>query len=91
VGRVQVHSADLDGQQVVKLGVQLGQLPRRTIDRATATAWLRDGHSFVTAGSAPVALQLVGIDGDDGATAWFIRTDNAAEPSDKLPALPRVG
>jgi hypothetical protein len=88
---VQVHSADLDGQQVVKLGVQLGQLPRRTIDRATATAWLRDGHSFVTAGSAPVALQLVGIDGDDGATAWFIRTDNAAEPSDKLPALPRVG
>ncbi len=89
MGRVQVHSADLDGQQVVKLGVQLGHLPRRTIDRATATAWLRDGHSFVTAAGA--ALQLVGIDGDDGATAWFIRTDNAAEPSDKLPSLPRVG
>jgi hypothetical protein len=90
VGRVWVHGAELDGQTVVKLGVQLGGLPRRVIDRATATAWLRDGHSFVTAGSVPVALQLVGIDSDDGSTSWFIRSDNAADASDKLPSLPRV-
>lgn len=86
MGRVVVHSAKVEGALVRSLDVQLGSLPRRTIDRDTAIRWMRDAHSFLPSvqGRTLPALQLVEVEGDEG-VSWFIRTDNAAEASDKLP------
>jgi hypothetical protein len=86
MGRVVVHSAKIEGTLVRSLDVQLGALPRRTITRETALSWMRDSHSFLPSvqGRLLPALQLVEVEGDDG-SSWFIRTDNAAEASDKLP------
>lgn len=90
MGRVLVHGATLQDGRISSMEVQLGSLPRRTIDRDTAVRWMRDLHSFVpvTQGKPGAALQLVELDAEDG-PAWFIRTDNAAEPADRLPNFGR--
>jgi hypothetical protein len=90
MGRVLVHGGKVAEGRITSLEVQLGALPRRTIDRETAIRWLRDMHSLVAvSGGRPCnALQLVELDGDEG-PAWFIRTDNAAEAEDRLPAFTR--
>jgi hypothetical protein len=91
MARVLVHGATLKGGLITSLQVQLGSLPRRTIDRATAIAWLRDMHSFipVQGGRELAALQLVEVPGEDE-PAHFVRIDNKAEASDLLPKLPEV-
>lgn len=86
MGHVRVNGADLEGGRIRALRVTMHGLPARTINRDTAIAWLREGHSLVADGSN-LALQLVEVaDGDD--VARFVRTDNAATAEDALPALP---
>jgi hypothetical protein len=82
MGRVWVHGAKMDGERIGALEVRLGSLPPRTIDRDTALAWARDGHSFVplSAGQASRALQLVEVD-----EAWFLRDDHESVAADALP------
>lgn len=87
MGDVLVKRATMSDGKVAKLAVQLHGLGERVIDRDTALAWMRDGHSFVpvVGGRRHTALQLVEV-GEEHA----IRTDNAAEASDHLPELPSV-
>jgi hypothetical protein len=84
-----VHAADCSDGRISRLEVKLGALPRRTIDRDTAIAWMRDMHSFIPVvnGEELSALQLVEVSNGD-AFDHYIRTDNAAEASDTVPALP---
>lgn len=69
------------------LDARLHNLPARVIDRDTAVAWMRDGHSLVPVrdGQRLPALQLVEV-GEE--PRYFIRTDNAAVEQDSLPDLP---
>jgi hypothetical protein len=87
MGDVLVKRATMAGDKVEKLAIDLHGLPSRVIDRDTAVAWMRDGHSLipVVGGERLAALQLVEV-GD----AHAIRTDNAAEDADTLPELPTV-
>ena len=88
MGDVLVKAATMAGDKVEQLSVDLHGLPSRTIDRDTAIAWMRDGHSLVPVvqGHRLAALQLVTI-GDD---AHAIRTDNQPEDADVLPDLPAL-
>lgn len=86
MGRVAVLGADVEGDRIVRLAVRLGSLPRRVIDRDTAIAWARDGHSFVP-GEGARSLALVHVGEDDEA---FLRDDHEAVAADSLPALPTV-
>lgn len=85
MGDVVVKGGRIRGGRIETLRVHLHNLPERTIDRDTALAWMRDGHSLipVLGGRRGPALQLVEV-GDD---ARYIRTDNAATPEDALPDL----
>jgi len=84
---VVVTRASMAGDHIQKLAVELYGLGERVIDRDTAVAWLRDGHSFVPVlgGERHTALQLVELE-----EGHAIRTDNAVENADQLPALPSV-
>lgn len=84
MGDVLVKGATLQGDRIEKLQVHIHNLPDREIDRETAVAWMRDGHSLVpfTGGRRLPALQLVFV-GDDEQP--FIRTDNAAVAEDTVP------
>ena len=72
-----------DGR-VKDLEVQLHGLGERTLDRDTAVAWMKDGHSFVPVhkGSRGPALLLLEV-GDE----LFIRHQADGEASDALPPL----
>lgn len=85
MGEVLVRKGTLSEGKIESLTVGFHGLPERTIDRDTAIAWMRDGHSLipVRAGERLTALQLVDI--EDGGPA--IRTDNQAVAEDELPAL----
>jgi hypothetical protein len=74
---------------VVALSVQLGHLPKRTIDRETAVRWMRDMHSLipVSNGNECPALQLVEVAIDED-VAHFIRADTQAVHEDTLPDIP---
>ncbi len=86
MGDVLVRGATLGGGKIEKLAVDFHGLPSRTIDRTTALAWLKDGHSLVPVknGSRLPALQLVEVDDE----RWAIRTDNQAVDEDAVPDLP---
>ncbi len=92
MGRVLVHRADVDNGRIQRLAVQLAGLPERVIDRDTAVAWMRDGHSFVPmqAGSPAPALVLVELAGDDYPPEVVIRADSDGADTDSLPPLPPV-
>jgi hypothetical protein len=89
MGDVLVRQASLAKGRIESMKVGLHGLPDRTIDRDTALAWLRDGHSLVPVhrGDRLPALQLV----DLGNGEWSIRTDNQALPDDEVPDLTRAG
>lgn len=72
-----------DGK-VKQLTVELHGLPGRTLDRDTAIAWMKDGHSFVPmqSGTRGPALLLLEI-GDE----LYIRDVADGEAADSLPAL----
>ena len=59
-------------------------LAPRSIDRATALAWLHDGHTFIPVvnGRRAPALQLIEVDG-----ARYIRSDTSKIAEDAIPAL----
>ena len=86
MGDVLVKRATVAGGTIVKLEVALHGIPPRTIDRDTAIAWLRDGHSLipVLGGQRLAALQLVGEDSPR------IRRDHRAADADDLPPLPAL-
>ncbi len=90
MGHVMVIGATVAEAQIASLKVRLHGLPERSIDRDTALAWMKDGHSLVPllpSGATGTALQRVEVP-VEGESAWFIRDDNAPEPADKLPELP---
>ena len=61
-----IHCASIADGRVQERDVELHGLGRRTIDRSTAIAWMRDGHSLIpmlTDGRAP-ALRLGGDEND---------------------------
>jgi len=61
-----IHSASMTDGKAVELDVELHGLGKRTIDRATAIAWMRDGHSLIPLhqDSRAPALRLGGQDDD---------------------------
>ena len=83
MGDVLVRGGKVTGDRITELEVELHNLPKRTIDRDTALAWLRDGHSLVPVmrGERQPALQLV----EAGEGEWVIRTDNEPLAKDALP------
>lgn len=83
MARVNVHGADIADGKIASIRVKMHNLPARTLDRDTAVAWMKDGHSFVTADGT--ALQLVEL--EDGHS---IRTDNASENADAVGGVPSV-
>lgn len=91
MGHVNVHGADFADDRIEQLRVKIPNLPPRTIDRDTAIAWMRDGHSLIPVvdGAELPRLQLAEIH-QDGERAFFVRSDTAAEATDKLPDLPPV-
>lgn len=84
MGDILVRGGTIKDGRIDALKVDLHGLPQRTIDRATALAWLKDGHSFVPVRGTQrlTALQLVEVDDE-----LVIRTDNAAVAEDALPDL----
>ena len=89
MGHVRVISASVKDGVIDTLGVELLGLGARTLDRDTAIAWMKDGHSFVpvVGGNEGPALQLVSIEEGDS-IVYAVRTDNALTPTDLLPELP---
>jgi hypothetical protein len=87
MARVEVHGATVQGGRIDALRVKLKGLPARTIDRPTAIAWMKDGHSLIAIarGQSATALQLVAVGDDDEP---FIRHDNELTPCDAVPDLP---
>ncbi|MCB9677004.1 MAG: hypothetical protein H6737_17945 [Alphaproteobacteria bacterium] len=81
---VLVTGGTVSDGRIASLDVKLHGLGARTLDRDTALAWMRDGHSLVPVrkGARLPNLQLVEV-GDD----HFIRADTAKESSDSLPEL----
>ncbi len=78
-----IRGSVADGR-IRELVVNLPNIPERTLDRATALRWMRDGHSFVpvVGGVRRPALQLVEV-GDE----HFIRNDHQPVAEDTLPDL----
>lgn len=80
MGRVEVLGGTISDGRIGSLEVKLVHLPVRTIDRATALAWMRDGHSFLPKSGR--ALQLVEVGDED---ELFIRDDHEKVAADSLP------
>ena len=91
MARVEVQAGRVEGGRIAALRVKLHALPARSIDRDTAIAWMRDGHSFipVAGGADGAALRLVEV--GEETVEVFIRHDHDKSPADSLPELPRVG
>ncbi len=82
MGDVRVVGGSLAGDTIETLEVAFRGLPDRTIDRDTALAWMKDGHSFlpIVRGEQAPALLLREVDG-----ALYIRHLADDVPSDALP------
>lgn len=91
MGHVQVHGADVEDGRIQQLRVKIPNLPPRTIDRDTAVAWMRDGHSMlpVRDDHEQAALLLIEVPEDD-TVARFIRDDTEKKAEDAVPDLPPV-
>jgi hypothetical protein len=82
---VEVVGAEHADSRVRSLRVRFKNTAERTIDRATALAWLADGHSLLTyAGPAHhaergLAIERVEVDGEP-----FLRTDTRPIARDEL-------
>lgn len=84
MGDVLIRKGTVSDGRITELSVDLHGLPSRTIDRDTAIAWMKDGHSFVPVknGERQPLLLLVEV-GEE----HFIRADPTPEAADSLPAL----
>ncbi len=82
---VEVYAAEPAHGRVQKLTVRFKNAAPRAIDRDTALAWLRDGHSLITyAGPAHhghrgYAIERVEVDGE-----VYLRTDTQPVAEDHL-------
>lgn len=81
MGDVLVRKGTLKDGTIATLDVSLHGLPDRSIDRDTAIAWMKDGHSFIPVvdGVRQPALLLIEV-GD----AHFIRSNSKPEAADVL-------
>ncbi len=82
---VEVVGAELAEGRVKSLRVRFKRTAERVIDRATALAWLAEGHSLITYagpahhGERGYAVERVEVDGE-----WYLRTDTKLEAKDDL-------
>ncbi len=82
---VEVHAAEPAHGRIQTLRVRFKNAPERTIDRATALAWLAEGHALLTYAGTPqhphkgYAIQRVEVDGEP-----FLRTDTEPTAADHL-------
>ena len=82
---VEVLGADTADGRVTSLRVRFKHTAERKIDRATALAWLADGHSLIAcagSGHHPVrgrSIERVEVDGEP-----FLRTDTLQEAVDAV-------
>jgi hypothetical protein len=82
---VEVVGAEMAGDKVANLTVRFKHTAERTIDRATALAWLAEGHSLLTYagpahhGDRGLAIELVEV-----GEHQYLRTDTLPEPKDHL-------
>lgn len=85
MGDVLVKKGAVQNGRITKLEVELHGLGTRVIDRDTALAWMRDGHSLVpwVGGRRHAALLLVEA-GDD----VVIRADTQPDAADTLGHVP---
>lgn len=86
MGHVRVIAGTLAEGRIQSLSIELVGLGKRTLDRGTTIAWMKDGHSFIPVadGVQGAALQLVPI--EDGDTVeYVVRTDNQPTSEDSLP------
>lgn len=87
MARIAVHGADLKDGKIDALRVRMHNLPPRTIDRDTALAWMRDGHTFVPVKGGNETPCLLLLEVGDG---FAIRDDSAAAAEDQIGGLPTV-
>jgi hypothetical protein len=80
MAQIHVTSAHVEAGRFARLHVRMRGLPERVVDRDTAVRWLRDGHSMLVRGGAPLLLVEVGDEP-------FIRPDGVAEAADLWPAI----
>jgi hypothetical protein len=87
MARVEVHGGKVEDGRIASLDVRMHHLPPRTIDRDTALAWMRDGHSFIPVvdGRERPALMLREIPGEGELPDHVIRDDTENTPQDSLP------
>lgn len=82
---VEVVGAQIADGRVKTLRVRFKRTTEREIDRATALAWLKDGHSLLTYagpshhGERGLAIERIEVDGED-----FLRTDTNPIAQDEL-------
>lgn len=87
MARIEVHGADIGEEGITRLRVRMHNLPPRTISRAEAVAWMRDGHSMVPIRKANAGPALRLVEREDG---FALREDGLATPEDHLSGLPSV-
>jgi hypothetical protein len=87
MARIAVHGADLKDGKIDALRVQMHNLPPRTIDRDTAVAWMRDGHTLIPVKGGNEAPCLLLLEVGD---AFAIRDDAGKTGEDQVGGLPTV-
>lgn len=85
MAEIDILKADVTGGRIQSLDVRFKNASARTIDRGTALAWARDGHSLIpVAGhgheiTRGFALSLVEVGEEE-----FLRTDTHVEAADHV-------
>lgn len=90
MGRVIVHGVDMADDRLERLRVQLGTLPERVIDRDTAIAWMKDGHSFLPKTGQGLGRRWQLVEAGEP-TELYVRDDHEATPADAVGGLPGTG
>lgn len=87
MARVEVHSGTISEGRITSLDVRMHNLPPRTIDRDTALAWMKDGHSFIPVvdGEDLPRLELVEVPGEGDLPDFRIRATPDKGDEDTLP------
>lgn len=82
---VEVLSAEQSGGRVSTLQVKFKNAAPRSIDRDTAVAWLRDGHSLIpVAGHGHDVVRGASVLLAEVGEELFLRTDTKAEAADHI-------
>lgn len=82
---IEVLKADIQGGKLSSLELRFKGTEARRIDRDTALAWLRDGHSFVpVAGHGYHVTRGAGIERVEVDGAEYLRTDTKLVAADEI-------